>query len=662
MFLPTFRLRSISFMAFFGTLCLCLGSCGKKTAPRLAQALEEAKENKNELLKVLSRYGSDPKDSLKYRAAVFLIENMPGHHFYEGEYITKYNDYFKALRHSAKSPDAILDSMANGYMPKTEEKIIRYDIHVIDSAFLCENIDLAFDAWERFPHSKNYDFDDFCAYILPYRTENEQLTSWRSYFYNEYKHLVDSLKTNDPIAVASLLRDSIVHAVGEPRFTMKRPTGYPSPDPLTAGFLSGSCDDLSQFAIALFRTFGIASCRDFMPVRGNDNVGHTWVVLMNHRGEYYYTDFFAPVAFVSASSPNRSEPKAKVYRRTYAKHREKPDIPREKPAKTDASLLDKGHRLVDVTPLYANSLSHLSFRESDLNKVGKFPETAFLCALSWQEWKPVAWEKVKNDRSISFQNVDAGAPLRIGYDDGGVLKFLTPPFLVHEQKRIPVFYGGDAEMERITLFSKYDIGREWGFRARMAGGCFEGSDNARFRDSDTLHVIKEWPSRLFTEAVVDNPKKHKYVRYKGAPGSHCNVAEVAFFSGNARLTGKIIGEEEPDNNGHAYTAAMDGLIETSYDHPTADEGWVGLGLDTPAAITKIVYAPRSHGNYIKPNEEYELFMDTENGWKSLGRTRAGADSLLFQNVPKNSLLYLKNHSGGIEERAFVMREGKQEFK
>lgn len=39
-------------------------------------------------------------------------------------------------------------------------------------------MDLAFDVWHK-PWGKDVSFDDFCRYILPYRAQNEVLSSYR---------------------------------------------------------------------------------------------------------------------------------------------------------------------------------------------------------------------------------------------------------------------------------------------------------------------------------------------------------------------------------------------------------------------------------------------------------------------------------------------------
>lgn len=60
-------------------LVLMLFSCNENSKLDLAMTL--AGENKNELQKVLNFYRTKPSDSLKYKASVFLIENMPYHSF-----------------------------------------------------------------------------------------------------------------------------------------------------------------------------------------------------------------------------------------------------------------------------------------------------------------------------------------------------------------------------------------------------------------------------------------------------------------------------------------------------------------------------------------------------------------------------------------------------
>jgi hypothetical protein len=58
---------------------LLFGGCSRKTLD-LELALSMAGANRPELEKVLAHYSADAADSLKYRAACFLIENMIYHY------------------------------------------------------------------------------------------------------------------------------------------------------------------------------------------------------------------------------------------------------------------------------------------------------------------------------------------------------------------------------------------------------------------------------------------------------------------------------------------------------------------------------------------------------------------------------------------------------
>lgn len=52
---------------------------------KLEYALRRAGDNRMELEKVLLHYSQEKKDSLKLKAACFLIENMPGHYTKVGD-------------------------------------------------------------------------------------------------------------------------------------------------------------------------------------------------------------------------------------------------------------------------------------------------------------------------------------------------------------------------------------------------------------------------------------------------------------------------------------------------------------------------------------------------------------------------------------------------
>ena len=87
---------------------------------------------------------------------------------------------------------------------------------------------------------------------------------------------------------------------------------------------------------------------------------------------------------------------------------------------------------------------------------------------------------------------------------------------------------------------------------------------------------------------------------------------------------------------------------------------MGLAFDTPKAIHRISYLPRNDGNRIDNKQLYELFY-WDNKWVSLGR-QTGSNvtyRLIYNNVPANALLLLRNLTKGTEERVFTYENGEQ---
>ncbi|WP_235827479.1 hypothetical protein [Bacteroides caecimuris] len=80
---------------------------------RLDAALSQAGENRVELEKALHRYQSNPSDSLKYRAACFLIENMPSYTYYKGELLEQYLTFFTLLQEAYGHENEAYNNMKN---------------------------------------------------------------------------------------------------------------------------------------------------------------------------------------------------------------------------------------------------------------------------------------------------------------------------------------------------------------------------------------------------------------------------------------------------------------------------------------------------------------------------------------------------------------------
>ena len=102
----------------------------------LDTALNLAGDNRAELQKVLDRYKEEDGD--KYRAACFLIENMPFHGAYEGKALENYRKYFSEYvsfpysRHVQELIDSL--KRADGEF-SINQLTYKRDIMTVDSAF-----------------------------------------------------------------------------------------------------------------------------------------------------------------------------------------------------------------------------------------------------------------------------------------------------------------------------------------------------------------------------------------------------------------------------------------------------------------------------------------------------------------------------------------------
>ena len=114
---------------------------------RVRKALKYSGENRKELEKALKHYKANPADSLKYKAACFLIENMIGKYSYYERYWDKNGKEIPVhaissmtLEETIKKRDSI--SIITSWI----EKVIQPDMEYITADFLIANIEAAFES------------------------------------------------------------------------------------------------------------------------------------------------------------------------------------------------------------------------------------------------------------------------------------------------------------------------------------------------------------------------------------------------------------------------------------------------------------------------------------------------------------------------------------
>lgn len=631
---------------------LCILAACTKTP--LEQALIQAGKNRKELEKVLEYYQND---SLKLRAAQFLIENMPYHYSYQGKELKKYHQYFERFSVSAwRGPAFLRDSIIQ------QDGIFHFDslhtitdIKTIKANYLIRNIDFAFKVWHEQPWGKYVSFHNFLEFVLPYRVGTEAITDWREEIYNRYNPMLDSIRNTpngDNIkTVAQILMDSLHKA--PIYYTGIFPQG-PNVGPQLVKWRSGNCRELTDLVIYVFRALGIPCGCDKMWIRGDNNVAHFWNFIIDEKDSTYFTSI-GTIKLEKAET--YWNPKGKVYRETFSLN--KKIIEELKSNAINVPYIFRMPTVQDVTPIYAGKNDR--FLQISLDSLDVLPykgEIVFLCASSKMKWLPIAYGYFESD-TIRINHVEGDVVFRLAVCRNKKPIFLAPPFLLDRYNGNIRFFRPAQRKQQITLFQKF----KEDFQNDMVNGVVEASNHPDFHWKDTLFQITERPLRLLNTAYLPTKKTYRYIRYYGPEKCYCHIAELALYGttyDSLSLQGKLISPKGIISCDfvNQFPNVFDGNPYTSMNYYAPSGGWVGLDFGHPVQIQKITFSPRNRDNFIRKGDLYELFYAQTNGWESLGKQTATSDSLSY-NAPEGALLYLRNHSRGNDERIFEMVDGKQ---
>lgn len=625
---------------------------------RLEMALQLAGGNRAQLQKVLDSYMDD---SEKYKAACFLIENMPFYGSYEGKALEKYWKYFTEFSMQKRSAQQIVDSLklADGEFSRME-LMYNPDIEVVDSAFLANHIEWAFKVRKEQPWGKNIRFDDFCEYILPYRIGDEPLSLWRKELYEKYNPMLDSLRESkdaeDQVKAAQLLMDTL--RKDNYRYTGLFPEG-PHIGPIALEWKTGSCREFADAMMYVLRSVGIPCGTDRVIQRGDTNASHFWNFILGKDQDTYMAEFPYQERWIKAAE--YSIYKGKVYRNTYS---------------LNSTEAIKVQGVPNIYPVFKKPFVYdvTAFYTGEYNWTVTIPEDRFyyslrkndpvyLCVANKQGWCPVAYTLFAKGKAC-FKDVEGGVMFTLATSDGNQLTALTDPFALEHDTGEIRFLTPEKENHTVNLYRKFYMAAKGYFYDRMIGGVIEGSEQVDFTDADTLFMINEAPFRLYTTVYLNSESSYRYMRYRGAKNSYCNIAELAFYENvqdTLPLRGEIMGT--PGCYGDIYREypnVFDGDPNTSFDYKYADTGWAGMDFGKPHRVSKAIYTPRNDVNFVYKGDVYELFYWSEGKWNSVGRQTATSDSLVY-SVPQNTLLFLKNHSAGVDERIFEYWNNRQRF-
>ncbi|KUJ59205.1 hypothetical protein AR687_24270 [Flavobacteriaceae bacterium CRH] len=152
------------------------------------RALDLAGENRKELEKVLIHYSNDAADSLKLKAAEYLISNMVFQYSIVGSEVDSINAHYKYV-YGLKGEDRNKLFKSDSLRQRGDTKI-KYDLQNVSSQFIINQIESAFLTY-NYDWSKKYSFEMFCEYILPYKLSESDNFDWRSYANKKYFPMIN---------------------------------------------------------------------------------------------------------------------------------------------------------------------------------------------------------------------------------------------------------------------------------------------------------------------------------------------------------------------------------------------------------------------------------------------------------------------------------------
>lgn len=627
--------HSLSLLIFF---LLLFSGCATKV-DRLEYALEFAGENRRELEKVLEYYSDD---SLKFRAACFLIENMPRWYAYDGWQLDTLEVLMRKDREGIFSKD---DKMRwNSFDYHALNKI--YDSKVITSEYLIENIDLAFQEWQKRPWNKSLSFDDFCDLILPYRIGNERLSDWRSLYNAYYGNLLDSIYTgSDVLEACKCINDELNRQ--SYKYSVEWNVPHNRADYLFETRI-GYCREVSDLIQYAMRSCGIPVAADFMPYSPDYRYSHEWNVVRDTTGRYIQFGFdgLDPVRDKVMDDGRR---KGKVYRYCYALQNEREILRKH-----------SGWNIGDAEGLYWKDVTseYFGHNQAVVNIFTTGKPFIGLSVFSTNGWQIIGEGVCKNSGKAIFDNIEPSIIYVPASQNNGV-KPAGYPFMLDSEGNVEEFVPDTVNLEKVILKRKMPLiprVAAWGYSQIEAR--IEGDTNINFKKPKLITEIKDTMDYTFQvfRGLCSEPVK--YIRYV-PPVGLLQLAELRLYQDTA-LKNEI--KITPLTDVTYVKKVIDGDI-LSYIYRKS-KGLIEpliFSLDSLQQIKRLYFIARTDDNYVWKGDAYELlYFDGKKGWKSLGVKIATSKQICF-DAPRNALLWLRNRTKGREEQVFIYKNNKQWF-
>ena len=625
-------------------ILICLCNCSnyeREKEHRLNIAMKLAGNNQAELKKVLDYYKND---SLKLEAAKFLIRQLPYYYSYNDDMINKLKN-IKADYYPGRVSDSILQCYKSvGY----NQNIRMDDVQNITSDLMIKNIDTSFDIWNSCRWKQYYTFEDFCEYILPYRIKDEPLEEWKSLYRRKYKPVLDSLYQGSDVIEAARVISNYLKKEG-----FHRQDDWSLPH-LGASYLFkyrlGTCRETCDISIYVMRSLGIPIAIDQYICSPSYNGRHFWTSIIDTTGRS--VPFLYNEKEINRKTFDHRK-KGKVFRTYFGAHKN------IKYADDDKIYpLFRNPFIKDVSDQYFSNKVRVNV-ENDKEKY------VYLSVFNNRDWRIVDMSTVCNNVA-EFNNVENRLIYQPVFYKAGRIVPAGFPFLL--ENSVPIYFIPEKnKLESAELLRKYPVMYSLKrYLSNMVGVKIKVANRTDLKDTVTVYEVYEQPNSIYNSLILSGKGKHRYVIFQSDKKKRIELAELWCYSDtlgkNKYVPGIIYGIPELDDIHKKITNLVIDNNYLSYYLSSKIGETLVFDFKDSVPVKRIDFIPHNDDNFIHIGDMYELFFSNGiKGWISLGKKIADSPFLYYDNLPKNSLLLLRNRTRGKEEQVFFMKEGKQVF-
>lgn len=630
--------------------CLCalslLAACNAERRA-LRHALREAGDNRAQLESVMEHYGQHDADSLKLRAAKYLIRYMPQHRSCDAAIEALY-DRIDSMIPRYADDDSLNAAVAALYDRYRERLKATRDVQTVSADYLIDNIEQAFALWQNKPWARHLDFEAFCEYLLPYKCLDMQpQTDWRARVSDRYNGKLGQYASQVWGSNARVAALEVNKALSAHKFSY-RVQANPLPVFRATTYTDlpeGTCEEACFAAVQVMRSKGVPVAVDFTPNWTARPKSHYWLSVLDNR---HRNVPFSAYAQVMGDPYFEDRPLAKVFRVTYRTN-----------AEVERILARDGWMPRPLKCLFTQDVTAL-YTQADTVECALYDlpgpkRTVYLAVFDNQRWVPVCWGERKG-RKARFERLGRNALyMPVVYRDNREMQPAGEPFYLEGNGTL-LFMRPDTLLRRtIRVKRKYGVYEEINnIRANLMGGVVSAADNPEFRHARDLPLPLDTLVLSGTERVGWD-ESFRYWRIRSTNDWPCDIAEVQFYDGEKRLRPRLFPAPWKSDWPCELIADDDALTFAPLCEP---ERRVGFDFGRPVRVSKIVWFRRSDGNDVYPGFEYTLHYWTGGKWTPLGRRRTGNDTWLeFSDVPEGAMLLLVCNTTGVQNRPFVYDEG-----